>query len=86
MPMESRMPPEAPRKEGAGWKRWVAGAALAALAILIAQNSQKVEVNFFFAETQTPLVFALLIVGVLGALVGWLAPRVRRRERDERRE
>jgi len=78
--MESRTPPEAPRKEGPGWKRWIAGIALAALAILVAQNSQKVEVNFFFAETQTPLVFALLIVGALGALVGWLAPRFRRRD------
>lgn len=61
----------------------MAGIALVLLAILIAQNSQKVEVNFFFANTETPLVFALLVAGILGALVGWLAPRVhRRRERD----
>ena len=74
---------KAPRKERAEWKRWVAGIALVALLILIAQNSQKVEVNFFFASTETPLVFALAIAGVLGALVGWLAPRVRRRDRRE---
>lgn len=73
--------PEMPRRERAEWKRWVVGIALIALAILIAQNAQKVKVNFFFAETETPLVFALLIVGALGALIGWLAPRVRRRER-----
>jgi len=36
--------------------------------VLIAQNSQKVEVNFFFASVETPLVFALLVVGILGAL------------------
>jgi uncharacterized integral membrane protein len=76
-------PPEAPRKEGPQWKRWVAGIALVLLVVLIVQNSQKVEVNFLFAETQTPLVFALLIAGVLGALVGWLAPRVRRRRSDQ---
>jgi uncharacterized integral membrane protein len=77
--MDAR-PPEAPRTEGAGWKRWVAGIAAVALLILIAQNSQKVDVNFFFASTETPLVFALIIAGILGALVGWLGPRVRRRE------
>lgn len=72
--------PEAPRTERAGWKRWVAGVAAVALLILILQNYQTVEVNFFFATVETPLVFALLIVGALGALVGWLAPRVRRRD------
>ena len=82
VPMESR-PPEAPHTERAEWKRWVAGIAAVALLVLIAQNSQKVEVNFFFASTETPLVFALAIAGVLGALVGWLAPRVRGRRRDQ---
>lgn len=78
--------PEAPRTEKAEWKKWVAGIALLALIVLIAQNSQKVEVNFFFASTDTPLVFALLVVGILGALVGWLAPRVRgSRRHDEDR-
>lgn len=76
-------PPEAPRTERAEWKRWVAGIAAIALLVLIVQNSQKVEVNFFFAKTDTPLVFALIIAGVLGALVGWLAPRVRGRRHDE---
>ncbi len=80
--MDSRVP-EAPRTEKSGWKRWVAGTALVAMLVLIAQNSQKVEVNFFFASTDTPLVFALLIVGILGALVGWLGPRVRGRRHDE---
>ena len=50
--------------------------ALAAL-ILIIQNSQRVEFNFFFASAKTPLFFGLLIAFVLGALIGWLFPRVR---------
>lgn len=49
---------------------------LAAL-ILIVQNSQKVEFNFFFASAETPLFFGLLIAFALGALIGWLLPRVR---------
>ena len=81
--MESR-PPEVPRTERAEWKRWVAGIAAVALLILIAQNSQKVDVNFFFASTETPLVFALAVAGILGALVGWLAPRLRGHHNDER--
>jgi len=48
------------------------------MAILILQNLQEVEVRFLFIETRIPLIFALLLVGALGALVGWAAPRVRR--------
>lgn len=81
--MDARAP-EAPRKERNEWRKWVAVIAGVALLILILQNYQSVEVNFFFASVETPLVFALVLVGVLGALVGWLAPRVRRREHEER--
>jgi uncharacterized integral membrane protein len=61
----------------------VIGIAAVALLILIVQNSQKVEVNFFFASTETPLVFALVIAGLLGFVIGWLLPRVRRGRHDE---
>jgi uncharacterized integral membrane protein len=46
--------------------------------IIIVQNSQSVEVEILFATISTPLVFALLIAFALGALTGWLLPRVRR--------
>ncbi len=64
---------------------WLAAIAAILALILIVQNSQKVEFNFFFANTETPLFFGLLIAFVLGALVGWLLPRVRAhsRRRDE---
>jgi uncharacterized integral membrane protein len=71
-------PPELPRKEGRGWKSYVLGVAGLLLAILILQNLQEVEVRFLFINTTIPLIFALLIVGALGALVGWATPRVRR--------
>lgn len=82
--MEQRHEPHLPaqRTEGTQWKRWAIGIAALALIVLVAQNSQKVEVNFFFAETQTPLVFALVVAAILGGLVGWLAPRVRRHGRE----
>ena len=78
-----------PRKEGRGWRFYVLGAAIFILAIFIIQNAQKVTVDFLFVETETPLIFALLFAGALGALIGWAWPHVRRsrrheRERDER--
>jgi uncharacterized integral membrane protein len=67
-PLEGRRP---------SWRQWLIGILVLALLILIVQNSQRVEVHFFFADTHTPLIFALLIAAVLGALVGWLLPRFR---------
>jgi uncharacterized integral membrane protein len=61
-----------------GWKPWALGIAALLLVIVIIQNAQKVQVDFLFVHTDTPLIFALLLAGVLGALVGWLAPHVRR--------
>ena len=74
--------PTLPRKEGRGWKAYALGVAGVLLAILILQNLQEVEVDFLFIHTTTPLIFALLIAGGLGALIGWAAPRVRRGGRD----
>ena len=67
-----------PKISGFEWKRYALVAAGVLLAILILQNLQEVQVRFLFINTQIPLIFALLIVGALGALVGWAAPRVRR--------
>ncbi|MDQ3729641.1 MAG: LapA family protein [Actinomycetota bacterium] len=70
--------PDLPNKEDRGWKAYALAAAAVLLAILILQNLQEVEVRFLFVNTTIPLIFALLIVGALGALIGWAAPRVRR--------
>ena len=63
------------------WKTWVVVAVFLLLVIFVAQNSQEVEIDFlFFTKINTPLIVALVISAVLGALIGWLAPRVRRRD------
>lgn len=49
-------------------------------AIFILQNSQKVKVQFFFSETQTPLIFALLLAVALGFVIGLALPRFRRND------
>jgi uncharacterized integral membrane protein len=66
------------REEGTNWRRWALLVALVVLIVFVIQNSQEVSVDFLFTTTETPLIFALLIAGVLGALIGWLTPRVRR--------
>jgi len=70
--------PELPKTEGRSFKSYVLIVAGILMAILILQNLQEVEVKFLMVNTTIPLIFALLIVGALGALVGWATPRVRR--------
>jgi uncharacterized integral membrane protein len=77
-----------PRQEGRGWRFYLIIASALLLLIFVIQNSQKVPVDFLFASTNTPLFFALLIAGALGALIGWAWPHVRRdrkrlRDRDD---
>jgi uncharacterized integral membrane protein len=71
---------------GTNWKHWAIGTVVLLLIIFVAQNAQKVEVHFFFATTQTPLIFALLIAVVLGVLVGWLVSRLRNSRTNQPRE
>ena len=80
--MEARQPPVIERKERAGWKTWALGTALVLLLILVLQNLQEVKVDFLFIHTTIPLIFALLIAGGLGALIGWASPHIRRGRRE----
>jgi uncharacterized integral membrane protein len=72
------------QKQRNNWKLWAIGIAGLLLAIFVAQNVQKVTVDFLFVETETPLIIALLIAGGLGGLIGWLAPIVRRGRHHDR--
>jgi uncharacterized integral membrane protein len=70
--------PTKPRGQNRNWKLWGGLVALLILVIFVVQNSQEVTVDFLFTTTTTPLIFALGLAGALGALVGWLLPRVLR--------
>jgi uncharacterized integral membrane protein len=74
-----------PRREGRGWRFYLLVTAGVLLAIFVIQNSQSVEVEFLFTSTDTPLIFALLVAGGLGAVIGWAWPHVRRGRRAERK-
>jgi len=65
------------------WRNWALAFAVLVALIFILQNSQKVKVKFLFIDTTTPLIFALLIAAILGAVIGYVGPLVRR-HRDER--
>jgi uncharacterized integral membrane protein len=67
--------------EGTNWKGWAMLVAVVLLLVFVIQNSQEVDIDFlFFTSVSTPLILALVFSALLGALIGWLAPRVRRRD------
>jgi uncharacterized integral membrane protein len=67
-----------PQVKKSSWRPWALGIAVLLVVILTAQNSQDVKVKFLFVDTTTPLIFALLIAAVLGAVIGYVGPLVRR--------
>jgi uncharacterized integral membrane protein len=74
------------KRNDRSWRTYAAATVGVLALILVIQNSQKVEFKFFFIEGETPLFFGLIIALLLGALVGWLLPRVRGNRRHEERE
>lgn len=68
------------------WKMWGLGIAVALLLIIVAQNSQTVEFNLLFISTSTPLIVLLLITALIGAIIGYTAPILRRHRHNTRRE
>jgi lipopolysaccharide assembly protein A len=68
----SRRPPVTPKM--------VAGLLAAVLALVfILQNTQRVTIEFLFFDVRVGMWLGLAIAFGLGTLVGWVAPRFRRR-------
>jgi uncharacterized integral membrane protein len=65
------------------WRSYLAMAIALLALIFVLQNTGETSVKFLFAETEMPLFFALVLAIVLGAAIGWLAPRVRRGSRRD---
>lgn len=68
------------------WKRWALGIAIVILLVIVAQNAQKVEFNLLFISTDTPLIVLLLITALIGAIIGYTGPILRRHRHNTRRE
>lgn len=74
-----------PQSKQTNWRAWIVGI-LAALVLIVAlQNSQQVRVDVLFVTVDAPLIVTLLVTAAIGALIGYVAPVVRRHRRHERR-
>ncbi len=65
------------RKEGMGVRQWLLVVAGILLVLFFVLNFQTVQVSLIVAKVNMPLIVALAIAAVLGALVGWAVPRLR---------
>ena len=66
------------------WRTWVVGVLVALVVIVALQNSQQVRVDVLFVTVDAPLIVTLLAAVAIGALIGYVAPVIRRHRRDER--
>lgn len=66
------------------WRAWALAVLVAMVVIVALQNSQQVGVDVLFLSIDAPLIITLLIAVGIGALIGYVAPLVRRHRRDER--
>ncbi len=71
------------QKKPVNWRAWIVGALVAIVVIIALQNSQQVRVDVLFITVDAPLIITLLAAVAIGALIGYVAPLVRRHRRDE---
>lgn len=73
-------------KKPVNWRAWLAGILGALVLVVALQNSQEVGVDILFVNVSAPLIVIILAAAAIGALLGYVAPLVRRHRRDERRQ
>jgi uncharacterized integral membrane protein len=84
--MASDRPGASPPKSETNWRAWGVGVLIALVVIVALQNSQEVRIDVLFVSVNAPLIVTLLVAVGIGALIGYLAPVVRRHRRAERGE
>lgn len=72
-------------QKSGNWRSWAVGVLLALVLIVALQNSQQVRVDVLFVTVDAPLIVTLLVAVAIGAVIGYVAPLVRRHRREERR-
>jgi uncharacterized integral membrane protein len=72
-----------PQRKETNWKAWGLSVVIVLVLIFILQNSQSVRVKFLFFDASMPLIFALLITTILGVIIGYVGPIVRRHRRAD---
>ena len=71
-------------KKPVNWRAWLVGVLSALVLIVALQNSQEVSFEVLFASFRAPLIVVILLAAAVGALIGYVAPVVRRHRREER--
>jgi uncharacterized integral membrane protein len=70
--------------KGVNWRAWAVGILSVLVLVVALQNSQQVSVDILFVSTEAPLIVILLAAVAIGALIGYVAPVLRRHRRAER--
>jgi uncharacterized integral membrane protein len=71
-------------KKPVNWRAWLVGVLSALVLIVALQNSQEVSFDVLFASFKAPLIVVILLAAAVGALIGYIAPLVRRHHRQEK--
>lgn len=71
-------------KKPVNWRGWLVGILSALVLIVALQNSQEVSFEVLFASFNAPLIVVILVATAIGALIGYIAPLVRRHRREEK--
>jgi uncharacterized integral membrane protein len=73
-------------KKPVNWRAWLVGGLVGLVLIVALQNSQEVSFEVLFASFQAPLIVVILLATAIGALIGYVAPVLRRHRRTDRQE
>ncbi|HEX3040901.1 MAG TPA: LapA family protein [Solirubrobacterales bacterium] len=73
-------------KKPVNWRAWLVGTLIALVLIVALQNSQSVSFDVLFASFEAPLIVVILLAAAIGALIGYVAPVLRRHRREERQQ
>jgi uncharacterized integral membrane protein len=71
------------QKKPVNWRAWLVGVLIALVLIVALQNSQEVSFEVLFASFKAPLIVVILLAVAIGALIGYIAPLLRQRRREE---
>jgi uncharacterized integral membrane protein len=74
----------AQERKPVNWRGWFVGILVALVLIVALQNSQEVRVDVLFVNVDAPLIVVILASAAIGAVVGYVAPVLRRHRREER--
>ena len=71
-------------KKPVNWRAWLVGVLSALVLVVGLQNSQEVSFEVLFASFKAPLIVIILVAVGIGALIGYVAPVLRRHRREEK--